>query len=183
MNGTPADCVFMAMTRILKSPPDILVSGINHGANLGDDVLYSGTVGAAMGARFHSFPSLAVSITNLKPDHFSTAVEVMRDIIENRLDDLPNRSSILNINVPDIPFEDLQGYSLTRLGRRELPEQNKNNTDAYGNEIHWVGPPPNPILGQEGTDFDAISKNKVSITPLDTDFTNFKSMEEFKDWL
>ncbi len=183
VNGTPADCVFMALTRILESPPDILISGINHGANLGDDVLYSGTVGAAMGARFYSLPSLAVSITNLKPNYLSTAVEVVREIIEKKLDDLPNQSSILNINVPDIPIEELQGYSLTRLGRRKMPENARINTDAYGNEIHWVGPPPNPVLGQEGTDFDAISKNKVSITPLAKDFTDFRSMEKFKDWL
>ena len=183
VNGTPADCVFMALTRILKSPPDILISGINHGANLGDDVLYSGTVGAAMGGRFHPFPSLAVSITNLKPDHFATAVEVVREIIEEKLDKLPNPSSILNINVPDIPIEQIEGYSLTCLGRRELPENDRINTDAYGNEIHWVGPPPEPILGEEGTDFDAISKNRVSITPLETDFTDFKSMDEFQNWL
>ena len=183
VNGTPADCVFMALTRILKSPPDILISGINHGANLGDDVLYSGTVGAAMGGRFHPFPSLAVSITNLKPNYFSTAVEVVREIIEKKLEKLPNRSSILNINVPDIPIEQIEGYSLTRLGRRELPVNERNNTDAYGNEIHWVGPPPEPVLGEEGTDFDAISKNRVSITPLETDFTDFKSMDEFQNWL
>lgn len=183
INGTPADCVFMALTRILKRPPDILISGINHGANLGDDVLYSGTVGAAMGGRFHPFPSLAVSITNLKPDHFTTAVEVVREIIEEKLDKLPNPSSILNINVPDIPIEQIEGYSLTRLGRRELPENDRINKDAYGNEIHWVGPPPEPILGEEGTDFDAISKNRVSITPLETDFTDFKSMDEFQNWL
>ena len=145
--------------------------------------MYSGTVGAAMGGRFHPFPSLAVSITNLKPDHFTTAVEVVREIIEEKLDKLPNPSSILNINVPDIPIEQIEGYSLTRLGRRELPENDRINTDAYGNEIHWVGPPPEPILGEEGTDFDAISKNRVSITPLETDFTDFKSMDEFQNWL
>ena len=167
----------------LKNPPDILISGINHGANLGDDVLYSGTVGAAMGGRFHPFPSIAISITNLKPDHLSTAVEVLREIIDKKLDRLPNPSSILNVNVPDIPIDEIQGYSLTRLGRRELPENDRINTDAYGNEIHWVGPPPEPVLGDEGTDFDAISKNRVSITPLKTDFTDFKSMEALKDWL
>ena len=173
----------MALTRILKNPPDILISGINHGANLGDDVLYSGTVGAAMGGRFHPFPSIAISITSLKPDHLSTAVEVLREIIDKKLDRLPNPSSILNVNVPDIPIDEIQGYSLTRLGRRELPQNDRINTDAYGNEIHWVGPPPEPVLGDEGTDFDAISKNRVSITPLKTDFTDFKSMEALKDWL
>jgi len=183
VNGTPADCAFMALTRILKNPPDILISGINHGANLGDDVLYSGTVGAAMGGRFHPFQSIAISITNLKPDHLSTAVEVLREIIDKKLDGLPNPSSILNVNVPDVPIDEIQGYSLTRLGRRELPENDRINTDAYGNEIHWVGPPPEPVLGDEGTDFDAISKNRVSITPLKTDFTDFKSMEALKDWL
>ena len=107
----------------------------------------------------------------------------MREIIEEKLDKLPNPSSILNINVPDIPIEQIEGYSLTRLGRRELPENDRINTDAYGNEIHWVGPPPEPIFGEEGTDFDAISKNRVSITPLETDFTDFKSMDEFQNWL
>lgn len=183
VNGTPADCVFMALTRILQSPPDILISGINHGANLGDDVLYSGTVGAAMGGRFHPFPSLAVSTTSLKPDYLSTAVSVVKEILENKMTSLPNQSLILNINVPDLPMNEIQGFSLTRLGRRELPTNERQNKDAYGNEIHWVGPPPEPILGQDGTDFDAISKNKVSITPLDTDFTSFSQMEDLKDWL
>ena len=183
VSGTPSDCVHLGLSRILENDPELVVSGINHGANLGDDVLYSGTVGAAMGGRFHPFPSIAISITNLKPVYLSTAVEVLREIIDKKLDGLPNPSSILNVNVPDIPIDEIQGYSLTRLGRRELPENDRINTDAYGNEIHWVGPPPEPVLGDEGTDFDAISKNRVSITPLKTDFTDFKSMEALKDWL
>ena len=181
VNGTPSDCVFMALTRILENPPDLLVSGINHGANLGDDVLYSGTVGAAMGGRFMNMPCLAVSITSLKPKHLETAVQVSSELIETHLQHLTT-NPVLNINVPDIPYSELQGFTVTRLGQRAMPENNSQNQDAYGDDIHWVGPPPPPKNLDEGTDFHAINNNKVSITPLASDLTNYSQMQSIVEW-
>ncbi len=182
VNGTPSDCVFLALTKILNETPDVLISGINHGANLGDDVLYSGTVGAAMGGRFSGIPCLAVSITNLKPNHMDTAIEITSKLVRDHLRKLKNQT-VLNINVPDIPKEDIKGYSITQLGRRAMPDPSNGNMDAYGDEIHWIGPPPPAEDNQQGTDFDAIMNNLVSITPLTTDLTDVSQINGLQNWI
>ena len=182
VNGTPSDCVFLALTKILNETPDVLISGINHGANLGDDVLYSGTVGAAMGGRFSGIPCLAVSITNLKPNHMDTAIEITSKLVRDHLSKLKNQT-VLNINVPDIPKEDIKGYSITQLGRRAMPDPSNGNMDAYGDEIHWIGPPPPAEDNQQGTDFDAIMNNLVSITPLTTDLTDVSQINGLQNWI
>ena len=161
VNGTPADCVFLALTKVLDKKPDLLVSGINHGANLGDDVLYSGTVGAAMGGRFSDIPCLALSITSLKPKHLDAAIEASKIIVHNDLTKLTLRSTVLNINFPDVPIEAMQGYAITELGRRLMPDSSSKNIDAYGDEIHWIGPPPPAEDSNQETDFNAIANNKI----------------------
>ena len=172
VNGTPADCVFLALTKVLDTKPDLLVSGINHGANLGDDVLYSGTVGAAMGGRFSNIPCLALSSTSLKPKHLDAAIEASKIFIRDHLTKLTLRSTVLNINFPDVPIEEMKGYTITELGKRLMPDSSSSNIDAYGDEIHWIGPPPPPEDSNQETDFNAIAHNKISITPLATNLTN-----------
>ena len=160
-----------------------MVSGINHGANLGDDVLYSGTVGAAMGGRFSDIPCLALSITSLKPKHLDAAIEASKIIVRDHLSKLTLRSTVLNINFPDVPIEAMQGYAITELGRRLMPDSSSKNIDAYGDEIHWIGPPPPAEDSNQETDFNAIANNKISITPLATNLTNASQMNDLKDWI
>ena len=183
VNGTPADCVFLALTKVLDTKPDLLVSGINHGANLGDDVLYSGTVGAAMGGRFSNIPCLALSSTSLKPKHLDAAIEASKIIIRDHLTKLTLRSTVLNINFPDVPIEEMKGYTITELGKRLIPDSSSSNIDAYGDEIHWIGPPPPPEDSNQETDFNAIAHNKISITPLATNLTNNSQINDLKDWI
>jgi len=183
VNGTPADCVFLALTKVLDKKPDLLISGINHGANLGDDVLYSGTVGAAMGGRFSDIPCLALSITSLKPQHLDAAIEASKIIVRDHLTKLTLRSTVLNINFPDVPIQKMQGYAITELGRRLMPDSSSKNIDAYGDEIHWIGPPPPAEDSNQETDFNAIANNKISITPLATNLTNASQMNDLKDWI
>ena len=183
VNGTPADCVFLALTKVLDKKPDLLVSGINHGANLGDDVLYSGTVGAAMGGRFSNIPCLALSSTSLKPKHLDAAIEASKIFIRDHLTKLTLRSTVLNINFPDVPIEEMKGYTITELGKRLMPDSSSSNIDAYGDEIHWIGPPPPPENSNQETDFNAIAHNKISITPLTTNLTDSSQINDLKDWI
>ena len=183
VNGTPADCVFLALTKVLDTKPDLLVSGINHGANLGDDVLYSGTVGAAMGGRFSNIPCLALSSTSLKPKHLDAAIEASKIFIRDHLTKLTLRSTVLNINFPDVPIEEMKGYTITELGKRLMPDSSSSNIDAYGDEIHWIGPPPPPENSNQETDFNAIAHNKISITPLATNLTDSSQINDLKDWI
>ena len=183
VNGTPADCVFLALTKVLDEKPDLLVSGINHGANLGDDVLYSGTVGAAMGGRFSDIPCLALSTTSLKPKHLNAAIEASKILVRDHLAELTLRSTVLNINFPDVPIEEMNGYAITELGRRLMPDSLSRNRDAYGDETHWIGPPPLPEVSNQETDFNAIANNKISITPLATNLTNASQINDLKDWI
>ena len=183
VNGTPADCVFLALTKVLDRKPDLLVSGINHGANLGDDVLYSGTVGAAMGGRFSNIPCLALSSTSLKPKHLDAAIEASKIFIRDHLTKLTLRSTVLNINFPDVPIEEMKGYTITELGKRLMPDSSSSNIDAYGDEIHWIGPPPPPEDSNQETDFNAIAHNKISITPLATNLTDSSQINDLKDWI
>ena len=183
VNGTPADCVFLALTKVLDRKPDLLVSGINHGANLGDDVLYSGTVGAAMGGRFSNIPCLALSSTSLKPKHLDAAIEASKIFIRDHLTKMTLRSTVLNINFPDVPIEEMKGYTITELGKRLMPDSSSSNIDAYGDEIHWIGPPPPPEDSNQETDFNAIAHNKISITPLATNLTDSSQINDLKDWI
>lgn len=183
VDGTPTDCVHLAVTGLLKdSAPDIVVSGVNHGENLGDDVLYSGTVAAALEGRFLGLPSLAVSNMSSHPKHLETAVAVVRDMVAHLLDNpLPNRM-ILNINVPDLPPDEVGPCECTRLGHRHLAEPVIKAEDPRGQSIYWVGAAGSEADAGEGTDFYAIAQNRVSVTPMHVDLTHYKIMGQVDDW-
>lgn len=183
VDGTPTDCVHLAITGLLDKEPDMVVSGINAGANMGDDVLYSGTVAAAMEGRFLGFPAIAISMVNEDPDYFDTGARVARIIIE-RLEREPLPSdTILNVNVPDVPWDQLQGFEATRLGNRHKSEPVIKMQDPRGCDIYWVGPPGAEQDAGNGTDFYAVRHHKVSITPIHTDLTRYTALDNVARWL
>ncbi len=183
VEGTPTDCVHLAITGLLPEEPDIVVSGINAGANLGDDVLYSGTVAAAMEGRFLGLPALAVSMASHQPRHYDTAARVVLDVIA-KLENHPlPHNTILNINVPDIPWSELEGIETTRLGNRHKSEPVIKMHDPRGREIYWVGPAGSEQDAGPGTDFHAVNNNRVSITPIHTDLTRHQVLDEMRSWL
>jgi 5'-nucleotidase len=183
VDGTPTDCVHLAITGLLEEEPDIVVSGINAGANMGDDVLYSGTVAAAMEGRFLGLPAIAVSLVGDELRHYETAAQVVLGLIE----DLPSAplpsDTILNINVPDLPYESISGIQTTRLGRRHKSEPVIKAFDPRGREIYWVGPPGEEKEEGPGTDFYAVRNGYVSITPLHVDLTRHAAISDLESWL
>ena len=183
VNGTPTDCVHIAITGLLDDDPDMVVSGINHGANLGDDVLYSGTVAAAMEGRFLGLPAIAISLCSNESRHMKTGARVARELLR-RLDDKPlPRDSILNVNVPDLPYEQLAGMRATRLGHRHRAEPVVRDTDPRGRTIYWVGPAGHEQDCGPGTDFHAVAAGFVSVTPLQIDLTAHASVDSLGQWL
>jgi len=184
VDGTPTDCVHLAITGLLQDEPDMVVSGINHGANMGDDVLYSGTVAAAMEGRFLGLPAIAVSLVcNENPHYFETAARVTREVIL-RLQQQPlPGDTILNINVPDLPYDSLTGMEVTRLGHRHKSEPVIEMHDPRGRTVYWVGPCGAEADAGEGTDFHAIRAARVSITPIHTDLTQFSALDNTRAWL
>lgn len=183
VDGTPTDCVHLALTGLLDEAPDMVVSGINAGANLGDDTLYSGTVAAAMEGRRLAAAAIAVSCVAHTPHHYATAARVTVELIE-RLQRVPlPRDTILNVNVPDIPYEELQGIEVTRLGHRYTAESAIRSADPRGKTIWWVGAAgPEEDCGP-GTDFHAVNNRKVSITPLLVDLTKHSALDSLRGWL
>ncbi|MDH5185304.1 MAG: 5'/3'-nucleotidase SurE [Gammaproteobacteria bacterium] len=183
VDGTPTDCVHLAITGLLQHEPDIVVSGINAGANLGDDVLYSGTVAAAMEGRFLGLPAIAISLAGQKLRYYDTAARVA-ELMVARLQDHPlNIDTILNINVPDLPWEQIEGMEVTRLGHRHKAEPVIRAQDPRGRDIYWVGPAGAEQDAGPGTDFYAIRQNRVSITPLKVDLTDHNSLQELSQWV
>ncbi len=184
VDGTPSDCVYLALTGLLDFEPDLVVSGINHGANLGDDVIYSGTVAAATEGRFLGLPAIAVSLVGEgRLTHYETAGRVARDMVL-RIEEAPlARDITLNVNVPDIPFEELAGIRATRLGFRHKSESIIREKDPYGRTIYWVGPAGKGQDAGPGTDFHAISENAASVTPLKVDLTRHEAVADLGDWL
>ncbi|WP_448216985.1 5'/3'-nucleotidase SurE [Endozoicomonas sp. 2B-B] len=183
VDGTPADCVHLAVNALLEQEPDIVVSGINHGPNLGDDVLYSGTVGAAMEGRFMGLPAIAVSACGKSEQDFITAGRVVRELIP-RLEQLSlPEGTILNVNVPDRPYEKLQGLAVTRLGHRERPEKPVKVLDPRGKHVYWIAPVGKEQDAGEGTDFHAIAEGLVSVTPLQYDQTHHATLSALSEWL
>ncbi len=183
VDGTPTDCVHLAVTGLLENEPDMVIAGINHGSNLGDDVLYSGTVAAATEGRFLGLPAMAISLAASDPKHFDTAAHVavtlMRQIVENPLP----KDTLLNVNAPDIALAGLKGYQSTRLGQRHKAEPVIKAQDQRGRDIYWVGPPGSEQDAGEGTDFDAIRTGFVSVTPLQLDLTRYERLQELSAWL
>ncbi|MBT8101080.1 MAG: 5'/3'-nucleotidase SurE [Gammaproteobacteria bacterium] len=183
VNGTPSDCVHLALTGYLDYEPDLVVSGINHGANLGDDVIYSGTVAAAMEGRFLGLPSIAVSLVGQNLTHFETAARVVTGMVQ-KLDHgtLPT-DAILNVNVPDRPFNELKGIEAVRLGFRHKSEPVVRSKDPHGRTIFWVGPAGKGQDAGKGTDFHAIEHGAVSVTPLKVDLTRHEALGQLDSWL
>lgn len=183
VNGTPTDCVHLAITGLLEQEPDMVIAGINAGANLGDDVLYSGTVAAAMEGRFLGFPAMAVSLAGQVLEHYASAAIVVDKLLQ-RLHEAPLPADIiLNVNVPDVPWQEIQGFSITRLGNRHKSEPVIRSHDPRGREIYWVGPAGNVQDAGPGTDFHAIQQQTVSITPLQIDLTRHRDLEMMTEWL
>jgi 5'-nucleotidase len=183
IDGTPTDCVHLAITGLLEQEPDIVVSGINLGANLGDDVIYSGTVAAAMEGRFLGLPAIAVSLVGHEGRHFETAAHVALRLVQQlRKDPLP-ADTILNLNVPDLPLAQLQGIETTRLGHRHKAEPVVRSADPRGQPIYWVGPPGAEADAGPGTDFHAIRRQCVSISPVHVDLTRYAALEQVATWL
>jgi 5'-nucleotidase len=183
VNGTPTDCVHLAITGLLESEPDIVISGINDGANMGDDVLYSGTVAAAMEGRFLGLPAIAVSMGSYLPEHFETAARAIVQIVERLALHPLKQDSILNVNVPDLPWDQIKGIRATRLGNRHKSEGVIKQTDPRGMPMYWVGPPGRTQDAGEGTDFHAVEHGFISITPLQIDLTRYDSLHGLSDWL
>jgi 5'-nucleotidase len=182
VEGTPTDCVHLALTGLLEKAPDMVVAGINAGANLGDDVLYSGTVAAATEGRFLGLPAIAVSLVGNEFRHYETAAEVVKKLVQQiHLIELPSQI-ILNVNVPDIPLHVLQGVEVTRLGTRHAAEPTIKQKDPRGHTIYWVGPPGAEQDAGPGSDFYAINTGKVSITPLKVDLTHYDSLKRLAGW-
>ena len=183
VNGTPTDCVHLALTGMYDNPPDLVISGINAGANMGDDVIYSGTVAAAMEGRNLGLPAIAVSLASCNPQHFSTAVEAVVVLLRQLSDFNEKSDTILNINVPDIPWRDIKGFKATRLGKRHNAEPVIQSEDPRGKPIYWVGPPGKQQDAGEGTDFYAVNDGYISVTPLHIDLTRYNAIEPISDWL
>ena len=183
VNGTPTDCVHLAITGLLEDDPDMVISGINSGANLGDDVLYSGTVAAAMEGRFLGCPGIAVSLVTKNHGHYETAVQVVLKLVNS----LPvlgkTRDILLNVNVPDLPYDCIGRFEITRLGQRHKSEPALPSLDPHGRSVYWVGPSGPEQDAGPGTDFYAIRNNNVSITPLHVDLTRYSVLEELTEWL
>ena len=183
VDGTPTDCVHLAITGLLEEEPDIVVSGINAGPNLGDDVLYSGTVAAAMEGRFLGLPAIAVSMNSHKPEHFITGGRVARTLVERLKDDPLPADTILNVNVPDLPWEALRGFEVTRLGHRHKAEPVVKTQDPRGRPIYWVGPAGAEQDAGPGTDFHALRADRVSVSPIHVDLTAHGRLDTVGDWL
>ncbi len=183
VEGTPTDCVHLAVTGLLEDEPDMVISGINAGANLGDDVLYSGTVAAAMEGRFLGLPAIAISLNGHTATHFETAAWVAKKIVmQLQRSSLP-ADTILNVNVPDIPIDDITGFESTRLGRRHKAEPVIRELDPRGRPMYWVGPAGEEEDAGPGTDFYAINRGAVSVTPLQIDLTHYEAIDGVANWL
>lgn len=183
VDGTPTDCVHLAITGLMEQEPNMVIAGINHGANLGDDVIYSGTVAAAMEGRFLGLPAMAVSLVGGRGAHFKTAARVVAALLEKLSGDALPADTILNVNVPDVPFEEIAGFEATRLGHRHKAEPVVRAADPQGHPIYWVGPPGSEADAGPGTDFFAVRRNFVSVTPLHVDLTRYTALEKVASWL
>ena len=183
VNGTPTDCVHLAISGFLDTPQDLVLSGINHGANLGDDVLYSGTVAAAIEARHLGLPTLAFSLNLGQGRHFDAAARVARELVDSLLARPLPSALILNVNIPDLPYEQIRGVRATRLGARHRAERVTEAKDPHGNTVYWVGAAGAGADAGPGTDFHAVESGYVSVTPLSIDMTQHAALADLSEWL
>jgi 5'-nucleotidase len=185
VHGTPTDCVHVAITGMLEVEPDIVVSGINNTANLGDDVIYSGTVAAAMEGRFLGLPAVAVSLATRDHvgRHYETAARAAVEIVARlKADPLP-ADTILNVNVPDLPWSEIKGFEVTRLGNRHRSEPCLPQPDPRGGTVYWIGPAGREQDAGPGTDFHAVRTGFISITPIQVDLTRYQALETVASWV
>ncbi len=183
VNGTPTDCVHLAVTGMLDELPDIIVSGINNGANMGDDTIYSGTVAAATEGFLLGIPSIAISLTSFEGNNFTTAGRVARELVERFVRDPIREPVLLNVNVPDIPYSELNGMEVTRLGRRHKAEPVVKMTSPRNETVYWVGAAGAAADSGPGTDFNAVERGVVSITPLQIDLTHSAQLPSIRQWM
>ena len=183
VNGTPTDCVHLAVTGLFERLPDMVVSGINDGANMGDDTIYSGTVAAATEGFLLGIPSFAISLTSKAGRHYGTAARIAANMVERFRADPIKLPVLLNINVPDVPFELLAGIRTTRLGKRHKAQPAVKSSDPRGNVVYWVGAAGDAQDAGDGTDFDAVRQNFVSVTPLQMDLTHFAQLDSVRAWM
>ena len=182
INGTPTDCVHIALTGLIDFIPDFVVSGINHGPNMGDDTIYSGTVAAAMEGYLLNIPSFAISMGNDNPKNFNTAAKVTVDLI-NLYNKKKLSPTLLNINIPDLPYNDLKGMEITRLGKRHAAEPAIKGEEKDGETFFHIGAAGKPNDSGPGTDFNSVKNNMVSITPIHGDLTDHQKIKNMEDWL
>ena len=183
VNGTPTDCVHMAVTGILEALPEMVISGINHGANMGDDTIYSGTVAAAMEGYLLGIPSIAVSLVSTGEEHYASAARVVCELV-GRLSRSPfHEPFLLNVNVPDLPYAALAGMQVTRLGKRHKAEPVVRSKNPRGDTVYWVGAAGPAQDAGEGTDFFAVANQRVSVTPLQIDLTQFSQIGPLGEWI
>lgn len=183
VNGTPTDCVHLAVTGMLDTQPDMVISGINSGANMGDDTIYSGTVAAATEGFLLGIPSIAVSLAGKELAHYDTAARVVTDLVRRFEKNLHTQPWLLNVNVPDIPYEQLQGMEVTRLGKRHKAEPVVKSLNPSGEIVYWVGAAGKAQDAGAGTDFFALSNRRVSVTPLQIDLTQYSQLDAVRGWL
>jgi 5'-nucleotidase len=183
VNGTPTDCVHLAVTGLLPALPDMVISGINHGANMGDDTVYSGTVAAATEGFLLGIPAIAISLVHGGQDHFDTAARVAAELAARFVANPVAQPTLLNVNVPDVPYEVLDGIEVTRLGRRHKAQDTVKTVNPRNQTMYWVGAAGGAQDAGPGTDFNAVTCNRVSVTPLQIDLTHYPQMEKISAWL
>ena len=183
VNGTPTDCVHLAVTGLLPEMPDMVLSGINHGANMGDDTVYSGTVAAATEGFLLGIPSIAVSLVTSGQDHFDTAAGVAVELVRRFMAQPFSQPVLLNVNVPDVPADAIAGIEVTRLGRRHKAQDTVKTVNPRNQTMYWVGAAGAAQDAGEGTDFHAVARNHVSVTPLQLDLTHYPQIAVVGEWL
>lgn len=183
VEGTPTDCVHLALTGFLDNGFDMVVSGINHGANLGDDILYSGTVAAAMEGRSLGLPAIAISMVGDNIHHYETGALIAKQLVMKLQQQRLPSQTILNVNVPDVPPHEIKGLQVTRLGSRHTAAPVLKELDPRGHPIYWIGPPGLEADAGPGTDFYAVNQGYVSVTPLHLDMTHYKLFDRVSDWV
>jgi 5'-nucleotidase len=182
VNGTPTDCVHLAVTGLLDQLPDMVISGINLGANMGDDTIYSGTVAAATEGYLLGIPSIAISLASKAGAHFGTAAQAVLELL-SRHRERPAGAWLLNVNVPDVPRAELKGFRVTRLGRRHKAEDVIKTTSPRGETVYWVGAAGPAADAGDGTDFHAVEEGYASVTPLQIDLTHHGQMAAVGAWI
>lgn len=183
VNGTPTDCVHLAVTGMLDYQPDMVISGINSGANMGDDTIYSGTVAAATEGFLLGIPAIAISLAGHELAHYETAAKVAVELVRRFENNTHSAPWLLNVNVPDVAYEQLQGMEVTRLGKRHKAEPVVKAQNPHGQTVYWVGAAGKAQDAGAGTDFHAISNRRVSITPLQIDLTQYGQIDAVRSWM